>query len=66
MSIMEMGADECRVCYSYNNSGFDICEDCAKKEEQKRIIKLLKNEGLILSRKLLRKINQDALSGRDD
>ncbi len=43
MSVMEYGADECRVCYSYSNSGFDICEECAKKEERERIIKIIKN-----------------------
>ena len=43
MSIMEMGADECRVCFMYSNAGFDICEECAKKEERIRIVEIIKN-----------------------
>lgn len=39
-----MGADECRVCYGYSNAGFDICEECAKKEERDLILERVANK----------------------
>jgi len=35
MSIQEVYADECRICGCYSNRGFDICEECCRKDERK-------------------------------
>lgn len=39
-----MYADVCRICGGYSNAGFDICEDCCKKQVIKEIIEMLKSK----------------------